>query len=108
MPKTSLVTGSFARNGVPVRGPVTFTPCRLWVLQDGVHWACLAPRLWLDAEGSFTAFLTATNTDSVSWCYLVDTPAGRFSIQVPYSEVGYSLKELIDESHPGSRAQDGR
>ena len=24
MPKTSLVTGSFARNGVPVRGPVTF------------------------------------------------------------------------------------
>jgi hypothetical protein len=78
----------------------------MWVIEENVAWATLAPELMLSEVGSFTAQVTATDTDSVPWCYSAETPAGTFQITVPYYEVGYTLKELIDVSRPGSRSAD--
>lgn|SRR5678815_4454559 len=107
MPVPVVVTGSFIhKNGRPVRGRLRFTPCRMWVIQDGVAWATLAPEVTLEQNGSFSVQVTPTDSDDVQWCYTVDTPAGRFWIAVPSDAVGYTLKELIDEHRSGSRTTD--
>jgi hypothetical protein len=107
MPAIVTVTGSFVyTSGKAVRGLVRFTPCRGWVIEDGVAWATLAPEVMLGSDGSFSAQVTPTDSDDVSWCYLVESPAGTFHITVPTTEVGYTLKELIDVSRPGSRSSD--
>lgn len=95
-------------DGHPVRGMVRFTPERLWVVQAGVHWATLAPEVILDHDGTFCVEVTPTNTDEVPWYYRAETPAGVFRLTVPYINIGWLLKDLIDEHHPGSRAEDRR
>jgi hypothetical protein len=105
MPKTVTVTGSFQRkNGSPVQGLVRFEPSRLWVIQNDIAWACLAPEAQLAKDGSFSVELTPTDTDPVWWRYRVDSPAGIFEISIPYVRTGYTLKELVvDVHHPGTR-----
>ena len=100
MPQISVVSGSFSCDGKPVEGWVQFTPSRLWVIQQGIPWACLAPTKRLDPDGSFVVLLTPTDTDYVPWHYLVDTPAGSFKILVPKNVAMHNLRELVD--HPPS------
>lgn len=79
---------------------VRFTPSRLWVITDGIPWACLAPDVWLDHDGRFVAQVTATDNDLVPWVYLVSTPAGCYECAVPWREDRYSLREVIRVRHP--------
>lgn len=103
MPKTVTVTGSFQyKNGRPVQGLVRFEPSRLWVIQDEIAWACLAPETMLNSDGSFSVQLTPTDTDVIWWRYRVSTPAGMFEIAVPYVSTGYTLKELVSEHRSGT------
>lgn len=94
---TCLVTGSFSLNGEPARGVVRFTPSRLWVVQEGVAWASLAPEVTLSSGGSFTAHVTATDSDPINWAYYICTPAGCYQCHVPFNVAGWSLRELISE-----------
>lgn len=98
MPDLCVVTGSFSRNNRPIQGWVQFTPSRLWVVENGIYWACLAPTKKLDYDGSFTALLTPTDTDAVPWHYEVATPAGFFHVRIPKDGTMYTLKDLVD--HP--------
>lgn len=103
-PCTVTVTGSFQhKDGRPVQGLVRCTPSRLWVVVDDTTWACLAPDVAVEPDGSFVARLTATDNDAIGWHYHLDTPAGPFDIEVP-AGAGYSLKGLVGEHHPGSRS----
>ena len=96
MPRTCIITGSFTNKGVPVVGGwIRFTPMRMWVVIENTAWACLAPAVWLDHEGGFEVEVTPTDTDTVPWKYLIDSPAGQFSVDVPWSETDHALKELI-------------
>lgn len=103
-PHRAAVIGSFTKNRHPVQGWVRFTPERLWVVRDGVTWACLAPVVPISPSGHFQVYLTATDTDSVPWHYRVETPAGDFRITVPGNRHAYTLKELIGEHHPDPRS----
>lgn len=97
MPRLCVVTGSFSKNDKPVEGWVQFTPSRLWVIERGIAWACLAPTVKLEV-GGFAAFVTPTDTDPVPWYYIVDTPAGCFKISIPRKGAEYTLRELVE--HP--------
>jgi hypothetical protein len=103
---TITVTGSLLyRNGMPVQGLVRFVPSRLWVVCDGITWACLAPEVYLSKDGSFSVKVTPTDTDVVWWQYLIELPGGvGYEVSVPASEAGYTLKGLIGEHHSGPRA----
>jgi hypothetical protein len=104
-PPTVTITTQFTRgNSLPVQGLVRFTPSRLWVMHDGIAWACLAPEVELAADGSFSVEVTPTDTDVVWWRYLVETPAGAWDLSVPYAEAGHTLRELIGVDHPGPRS----
>ena len=94
-PPTCTITGSFEQGKRPVQGLVRFTPERLWVIQEGIAWAVLAPEIELEADGSFVVQVTPTNIDPVPWRYLVETPAGSFKISVAMTEMGHTLKELL-------------
>ena len=103
MPHEVTVTGSFQhKNGRPAQGLVRFEPSRLWVIQDDVAWACLAPEVALGPDGSFSVQLTPTDTDVIWWRYRVESPAGLFEVAVPYVRTGYLLKELISEHRSGA------
>lgn len=107
-PSTVTVAGSFQhRDGSPVQGVVRFTPSRLWVITGGIAWACLAPVVWLDADGKFSVQVTPTDIDAIMWRYYVETPAGGWEVSVPQSEAGYSLRGLIDEHRSGPRTSHG-
>jgi hypothetical protein len=108
MPLSCTITGSFARKGTPVQGLVRFTPRRLWVVRAGTTWACLAPEVRLAPDGSFVARVTATDNDAIMWTYLIDTPAGRFETYVPWSQAGWSLRELVHEHRPRQGTSHGR
>lgn len=109
MPAEVTITGSFiCEHEMPVRGWYRFTPQRLWVFTDCTYWATLAPEGWLKPDGSFSVQVTATDADAVAWMYHVECPAGVFRISVPYTPVGYLLKDLVYERHPGQRPQDRR
>lgn len=97
MPQICVVTGSFSQRGRPVDGWVRFTPSRLWVIERGVAWACLAPTVQLEL-GGFAALLTPTDSDSVPWYYVVETPAGTFKISLSGQASTYELRELVE--HP--------
>lgn len=103
---TVTVSGSLQyKNGRPVQGLVRFTPNRLWVVTDGTTWACLAPEVYLDPDGSFSVQVTPTDTDVVWWRYKVELPDHRsYEVSVPKSEAGYSLRGLVGEHHSGPRA----
>jgi hypothetical protein len=102
-PLTVTITGSFVhKNGRPVQGLVRFTPSRSWVVVDAITWACLAPTVAIEPDGSFVAVVTATDNDSVPWFYIVEAPGGPYDIEVP-AGTGYSLRGLLDEHHPGAR-----
>jgi hypothetical protein len=104
MPRTVTVTGSFQyKNGRPVQGLVRFMPSRLWVIQEEIAWACLAPEVPLARDGSFLVELTPTDTDVIWWRYRVESPAGCWELSVPWVKTGYTLKELVSEHHPGTR-----
>ena len=103
MPTSVTCYGSFARGQSPVQGLVRFTPERLWVIEDGVTWAVLAPWAELDAQGRFEVQLTPTDTDTVPWYYLVETPAGCWRVRVYKQCPRYGLKELIVEHRSGTR-----
>ena len=96
MPRTVLVRGRFQRHGQPVGGVIRFTPSRMWVVQDEVHWACLAPTISMGWDGEFAAWLTPTDTDEVPWHYEVISPAGKHYVEVPYAEHGHTLRSLFD------------
>jgi len=95
MPRYVSLTGSFTCQGRPVQGLVRCTPERLWVLENSIHWASLAPDVPL-VYGHFAVALTPTDTDAVPWHYIIETPAGAFRSQLPWRESPYHLKELID------------
>jgi hypothetical protein len=103
-PRTCLVYATFVRRGQPVPGLVRFTPSRLWVVQDGIAWACLAPEVRLGPDGSFVARVTATDNDAIPWPYLISSPAGDYAVYVPWVGKGYALKELINDHRAGSRS----
>lgn len=103
MPVSCVISGSFVRNELPVQGLVRFTPSRLWVVQERIAWACLAPEVYLDSDGSFVARVTATDNDAIPWTYYICTPAGCFETYVPGNDAGWSLRELLHEHCPGSR-----
>jgi hypothetical protein len=102
VPKPCTITGTFTREGVAVPGYISFMPSRLWVIQEDVAWATLAPVAQLNHRGGFTLEVTPTNTDRVPWFYRVATPAGVYDVYVPWSETGHSLKELINEHRAGA------
>jgi len=104
MPRTSVISGSFSQNDQPARGWVRFTPSRLWVVQEGVAWASLAPETPLDYDGSFTVQVTSTDSDPINWFYYICTPAGCYQCHVPYNVAGWSLRELISEHRSRARA----
>jgi hypothetical protein len=104
MPRTVVVSGSFFRQGQPVHGLVRFTPGRLWVMDQQVAWACLAPEVQLDHAGSFVVQVTATDNDAILWPYFIETPAGTFKVYIPWDECGYTLRGLINEHCAGPRA----
>jgi hypothetical protein len=90
------VIGGFSteRGRIPARGAmIRFTPLRMWVIDRGVAWACLAPEMILD-HGGFDVQVTPTDTDPVPWKYLVDCPAGRYLIEVPGTQMIWSFKDL--------------
>jgi hypothetical protein len=96
MPRSCVITGTFINQRQrPVKGLVRFTPSRLWVVRDGITWACLAPRVWLANDGGFVTMVTATDNDSVPFTYHIETPAGEFEAYVPWQETGYSLPDLL-------------
>jgi hypothetical protein len=98
MPRSCVVVGSFAYpSGTPVQGLVRFTPSRLWVVMDGITWACLAPEAKLDPTGRFRVELTATDNDPVPFTYLIETPAQDFACYVPYQVLPYTLRQLAHE-----------
>lgn len=103
-PARVTVTGSFANHDRPVQGLVRFTPGRLWVVASNITWACLAPEVWLDPDGSFVAQVTPTDTDAIMWTYKVCTPAGCWLVYIPTNDAGWSLRELIYEHRPGPRS----
>lgn len=104
MPRTCTITAAFNhRDGTPAHGQVRFTPSRLWVIQEGIAWACLAPVITLKPDGSFVAEVTATDTDQVRWYYIVETPAGDFTTYVPWIETGYCLRDLVNEHNSRPR-----
>lgn len=108
MPRTVTVTGSFQhKDGRPAQGLVRFEPSRLWVIQEEVAWACLAPEVRLSGDGSFSVQLTPTDTDAIWWRYVVICPAGHFEVPIPYVRTGYTLKELVDEHRPRPRPAHG-
>src|SRR5438045_8996669 len=95
-PRLCIISGSFVNHREqPVQGLVRFTPSRLWVVQDDITWACLAPTMVLDREGRFVTAVTATDNDSVPWVYRIETPAGVFESYVPWSPHDYCLPELL-------------
>lgn len=103
-PRTCVVTCRFEQNGRPVQGLVRFTPRRPWIPCEGVTWATLGPELRLDADGRFTAIVTATDSDAIMWDYLVQTPAGDFRVYVPWNQKAWTLRELVNEHRAGARA----
>jgi hypothetical protein len=100
----TLVTARFTWKDRPVQGLVRFTPCRLWVVRDGITWACLAPEVRLDPNGSFTAYVTPYEADPIGVCYQVETPAGAYHLRIPQSETGWALKELVSGHHVVERS----
>lgn len=95
-PMTVLVTGRFECNGKPVRdGIVQFLPERCWVAHAGTFYGCLGPTTDTDENGCFSVRLTPTDSDAVCWKYKVFTPAGEFRVEVPWSEIGHTLADLI-------------
>ena len=103
-PTTVTVTGTLQhRGGLPVQGLIRFTPSRLWVVCDGIAWACLAPEVRLSQDGSFVVEVTPTDVDPIWWRYLIETPAGWWEVSVPQNVLGHTLKGLVGEHHPGSR-----
>lgn len=100
MPHIVYLSGTFTTShGEPVVGRVRCTPERLWVIAQNVPWASLAADVELDPTGSFLVALTPTDSDPVSWRYLVETPAGGFRVDLPWRSSIYRLKELIDAHH---------
>ena len=95
MPSMVQVVGGFSRNGEPARGWIQFIPSRLWVVEDNIHWACLAPTIKLDEMGQFAVLLTPTDTDPVPWFYLVKSDAGQWVI----SPKGHKILHLKDLVH---------
>lgn len=95
MPQVCVISGSFSKDEKPIEGWVQFTPSRLWVVEYGIYWACLAPTIQLEL-GGFAALLTPTDSDPVPWFYFVDTPAGCFKIAVPRKGANYTLRELVE------------
>ena len=95
MPRSAIVTGSFIQRGRPVQGLVRFIPSRLWVVVDGITWACLAPEVPLDEFGHFAVLVTATDADPVPWTYALETPAGSFECYVPWAKHSYALPALL-------------
>ena len=106
MPTRVVVNGRLTWNGTPIQGTVRFTPKRLWVIDQGIAWACLAPEVELDADGCFVVYLTPTDTDEVWWTYLVEAPGGQYEISVRKGKDKYTLRELVDEHHPRPRSAD--
>jgi hypothetical protein len=102
VPNAAWVSGSFhyTAGDRPVAGTVRFTPQYLWVFDQGVYWATLAPEVELDENGRFGAWLTVTDP---WWSYLMETPAGVFHFHVPGDRVTYTLPELLNVDHPGER-----
>jgi len=98
---TCTITGTLWQNGGPVRGLIRFTPDRLWVIEKGIAYACLAPEILLDEDGSFVARVTATDSDAICWKYRIQVERWDFHIEVPWNQNGYSLRELLHERHPG-------
>lgn len=97
MPRTVTVTGAFTRRELePVQGRVSFLPERLWVIDQGIAWACLAPEVEL-VNGAFSVELTATDTDSVPWYYRVDTPAGNWRLHVFGCCGSYGFRDLLED-----------
>jgi hypothetical protein len=105
MPALITVTGCFLRHGQPVQGLVRFTPERLWVVEDGITWAALAPHAEL-VGGRFTVQLTPTDTDTVPWYYQIECPAGTWRFRIYRACAHYGLKELLDEHHPRAGTTD--
>src|SRR3954469_17969745 len=99
---TCTVTGSFVyKNGHPAQGVVRFIPSRLWVVRGGITWACLAPEVPFSGDVSFAVEVTPTDSDPIWWRYKIETPAGSWEVSIPYCEVGYTLRGLTGEHHPG-------
>ena len=104
MPAEIAVTGCLMRSPHrSLEGVVRFVPERMWVLDQGIPWACLAPQVHL-LDGRFIVRLTPTDADSVPWYYQVQTWSGeawriRYRIQVLSVRSHYTLKELVDEHH---------
>lgn len=94
MPQTVLVVGGFSMNGHPARGWIKFLPSRLWVIEKGIAWACLAPTVKLDAQGQFVVLLTPTDSDPVPWHYTVESNAGSWLI-APKGTKKRNLKDLV-------------
>ena len=101
---TCIISGSLFHHDQPAHGLLRFVPNRLWVIQDGVTWACLAPEVQLDPDGSFVAQVTATDSDAIMWTYQILFARYLYEVHVPWNEAGWSLKELISEHHPGPRS----
>ena len=103
---TVTVTGSLVHhNGKPVQGMVRFTPNRLWVVHGDTTWACLAPEVQLEPDGSFTVQVTPTDTDAIWWRYKIELPGGwSYEASIPQNVAGCSLRGLVGEHHPGPRA----
>jgi hypothetical protein len=96
MVSACMITGSFTTSqGRPVQGLVRFIPSRLWVVVDNITWACLAPTIQTGRDGSFTAWVTATDNDAVPWTYQVETPAGIWTTYIPWIASGYALPDLL-------------
>ena len=90
------VVGGFSRDGEPAHGQIQFIPSRMWVVDDQIHWACLAPTIELDEFGQFAVLLTPTDTDCVPWFYLVKTDAGSWVI-TPKGKKLQHLKDLVHQ-----------
>ena len=95
-------------DGHPVQGQVRFEPSRLWVIKDGVAYACLAPEVQLEPDGSFVAQVTPTDADECPFLYRVFMPDGvSYEIPVPKNATGYTLRGLVGEHHSGPRPAHG-
>lgn len=95
--KSVMIKGRFVneRTKQPVQGRIKFIPQRLWVNEEDIAYAALAPEMDL-VGGYFYAQLTPTHGhDDVPWMYTVECPVGTWNIEIPESDDDVYLSMLL-------------
>jgi hypothetical protein len=79
---TVQVSGRIVKGGFPAKGQIIFTPQKLWIEdENGVAWAPRSHEVEL-VNGAFSVQLTRTDQTKLPWMYHVESPLGKWHIEV--------------------------